>query len=307
LNPLASLPSFPYAELVGYRHPLRRTGISDTELTHTVLMMDNSTTRQAWEQTSMAGGIFIQPPGGLRDSEGNQFRLTSDPINFAYATDLVAKEMVDFKQFPGMSPTMPAFRQMIEEWWQHIGTGDFGGSLGPDRSKDIAVGTANLLQQTGDLPVQMHAQDLGLQEAIVATSVLAYCSAYMGDNVVSWVTDEGEVAYANVRGADLVPLNVTVRADKEWRQQDVDRVQATAQLLGMIGKLALPPMATAALLKDAGLSATVVSALTEAMQQQAMAGGQPGSPANGAPPQGGPPGPPPISGGNPDVSGAIPQ
>jgi hypothetical protein len=305
LNDQAVMPAFPYAEMVGYRHPLRRTGISDTELTHSLTMVDNSTFRSTYEQTTQAGGIFIQPPGGLKDSEGNQFRLTSDPINFAYVTDPMAKEMVDFKQFPGMNPTMPQFRDMIEGQWQHIGTGDFGGSLGPDRSKDIAVGTANLIQQTGDLPVQLHAQDLGLQEAILATVVLAYCSAYMGDQVVSWVTDNGDVAYANVRGSDLVPLNVAVKTDKEWRQQDIDRVQATAQLLGMIGKMGLPPAATAALLKDAGMSPTVVSALTEAMNAP-MAGGQPGPPANGAPPQMGAP-PPAISGANPEVSGAVPQ
>jgi hypothetical protein len=304
LNPDVQMAAFPYGEMVGYRHPLRRTGISDTELTHSLTMMDNSTTRQAWEQTNMAGGIFIQPPGGLKDAEGNQFKLTSDAINFAYASDPVAMNMIDFKQFPGMNPTMPQFKQMIEEWWQHIGTGDFGGSLGPDRSKDIAVGTANLLQQTGDLPVQLHAQDLGLQEAILARVALDYCRAYMGDQVVSWVADDGEIEYANVRGADLVSLNVTVRADKEWRQSDVDRVQATAQLLGMIGNMGLPPAATAALLKDAGLSTSVVTALTEAMQ---MGPGGPPQAGSAEGQQGGPPGPPPISGGNPEVSGAAPQ
>ena len=294
INSDANLSAFPYAELVAYCHPLRRTGISDTELTHSLTVVDNSSFRSTYEQMSMSGGILITKPGGLKDSEGNQFKFTSEPVTIAYADDLMAKEMTDFKQFPGMNSAMPQFRQMIDEQWQHIGTGDFAGQLGPDRSKDIAVGTANLLQQSGDLPVQLHAQDMALQEAIMARVVLDYCRAYMGDSVVSWVTDDGDIAYANVRGSDLVPLNVTVRADKEWRQQDVDRVQATAQLLAMIGKVGLPPAATAVLLKDAGLSSKLVAALTEAMAAQ------PGPPANGQPPTpGGPPELSVVPGGSP--------
>ena len=302
INQDATLPAFPYAELVGYKHPLRRTGISDTELTHSLTMMDDATTRAAYEQTSMSGGILFMPKAGVTDSEGNAFKPNSDPISLAYISDVMAKEMVDFKQFPGMNPTMPQFWQRLEEQWQHIGTGDFAGSLGPDRSKDIAVGTANLIQQTGDLPVQLHAQDLGLQEAIAATVVLGFCRAYMGDQVVSWVTDDGDVAYANVRGADLVPLNVTVKADKEWRQSDVDRVQATAQLLGMVAPLGLPPGALGALLRDAGISPAVVNEITTSMTAMPPAGQPPGAGSGGGPGAGA--APPAPTGANPEVSGA---
>lgn len=300
LNPEATLSAFPYMELVSYRHPLRRTGISDTELTHSLTIVDNSTFRSTFEQISTAGGILLAQEGALKDSEGKPFRFTSDPINIAWAKDRLGLEGVSFFQAPGMNPAMPHFRNMIESQWQHIGTGDFAANLGPERSKDIAVGTANLLQQTGDLPVQLHAQDLGLQEAIGARVALDLSRAYMGDNVISWVTDEGDIAYANVRGTDLVPLNVTVRADKEWRQQDVDKVQATAQLLGMIGKVGLPPQVTAVLLAEAGLSAKVVSALTAAMQQPPMGGPAPPGNAQMGPGEGGPP--PPQAGGPPPLS-----
>ena len=285
LNPDSTLSAFPYMEMVGYRNPLSRTGISDTELTHSLTIVDNSTFRSTFEQMSTASGFIAMLKGAFEDSEGKPFSLASagGPIPIAWGKDpLAMSQGFQYHQAMGMNPAMPAFRNMIESQWQHIGTGDFAGSLGPERSKDIAVGTANMLQQTGDLPVQLHAKDLALQEAIGARVALDFCRAYMGDQVVSWVTDEGEVAYANVRGSDLVPLNVTVRADKEWRQQDVDRVQATAQLLGMIAPMMLPPPAIAALLKDAGLSANVVEALTQSMAQQTGAG-QPGTPAGTAP------------------------
>lgn len=278
LNPDVTLSAFPYMELVGYRHPLRRTGISDTELTKDVTVMDNSTTRSTFEQISVSGGIVAMLDGAFKDSEGKPFRLSSAPLSIAHTSDRLAIEALKFLQFPGMNPAMPNFRAMLNEQWQFIGTGDFGGQLGPERSKDIAVGTANLLQQSGDLPVQLHAKDLALQEAIGARVVLDFCRGFMGDNAVSWVTDGGELGYAVVRGSDLVPLNVTVRADKEWRQQDVDRVQATAQLLGMVSKLALPPPALAALLLDAGLSPRVTEALVSGMQQAAL----PSNPQNAA-------------------------
>ena len=281
INEEAQLPTFPYMEFVGYTHPLRRTGLSDTELTKDLTIVDNSAFRATFEQMSQAGGILAMLKNAFEDSEGKPFRLTSDPINIAWAKDpLAMANGFDFKQAPGMNPAMPAFRNMIESQWQHIGTGDFAGSLGPERSKDIAVGTANLLQQTGDLPVQLHGQAMAQQEAIGASVVLALASAYMGDQVVSWVTDEGDAAYAVVRGSDLVPLNVTVRADREWRQQDTDRTQATAQLLLSIRDLGLPPPALAALLKDAQLSANVVTTLTDAMQT-----GPPQPAAGSGPPQ----------------------
>jgi hypothetical protein len=116
---------------------------------------------------------------------------------------------------------------------------------------------------------------MNLQEAIGGRITLDFCRAYMGDQVVSWVTDDNEVAYMTVRGSDLVPMNVTVLASKEWRQQDVDRVQATAQLLMSIEKAGLPPAVIPVLLRDAGVSAAVSSAVSDAMQQQASAPAKP--------------------------------
>jgi hypothetical protein len=270
LNPNAKLSAFPYMELGCYKHPLKRTGLSDTEATHSLTIVDNASFRATFEQMKQAGGILITESGALEDSEGNQFKFSDEPIAIAYAKDRLSLESTNFFQAPGMNAAMPAFRNMIEQQWQHIGTGDFAGALGPDRSKDIAVGTANLLQQSGDLPVQLHAQDLSLQEAIGARVALDYCRAYMGDNVVSWVTDEGDPAYATVRGEDLVPLNVAVRADSQWTQQDVDRVQAMAQFLGQVAPMGLPPPVLAVLLKEARFSVNAVNALIGAMQPPAM-------------------------------------
>jgi hypothetical protein len=200
-----------------------------------------------------------------------------------------------------MNPAMPQFQKMIADQWQHIGSGDFSASLGPERSKDIAVGTANLLQQTGDLPVQLHGMMLAQQESIGAVVALAYCRAYMGDNVVSWVTDEGDAAYAVVRGSDLVPLNVTVRADKEWRQQDTDKAQALAQFLGMLAPLGLPPDVNAALVREAGFSSTAAMKLSEGMQRAAA--GPAGIPPGSGPPMNEGPVPPELS----VVQGGAPQ
>ena len=286
LNDEAVLPAFPYMEMTCYTNPLRRTGISDTEATKALVVIDNSTQRMTWEQTNMAGGVLAMLEGAFTDSEGKAFRPNSDPVSLAYAKDRMAMETgMDFKQFPGMNPSMPAFWGKIAEEWGFIGTGDFSGSMGPERSKDIAVGTVNALQQIGDLPVQLHAQDLALQESIAGTVVIALCSAYMGDNVVSWVTDTGEVAYQTVRGTDLVPLNVAVRANRDWRQQDVGRMQAVSQFIAM--SRGLPPNVIAVLAKEAGIGVQAVAALAEAMSQMPPQG--PPQAPQGAPPQGGPP------------------
>lgn len=265
LDPTATLCAYPYMELTAYKHPLRREGINDTMLTKALVVIDDATQRAAFEQIRLTTGLLITKPGGLKDSQGNQYQFKNLPMDIAYADDMLTQESVKFFQAPGMNPAMPQFWGKVSEEWQNIGTGDFSASLGPERSKDIAVGTATMLQQTGDLPVQLHQQDLNLQEAIGARVVLDWCRAYMGDNVVSWVTDQGDAMYANVRGSDLAPLNVTIRADKQWSQETTDKVQAQAQLIGMLGKSGLPPEVVLALLKDSGASAEVQSAMNKSL------------------------------------------
>jgi hypothetical protein len=304
LFPNAHLSAFPYMELGCYKHPLRRDGISDTEATKTLTIVDNSTFRSTWEQMSLAGGILMSKGGALKDSDGNQFKFTGNPLDIAWVDDPLAAEMTKFFQAPGMNPSMPGLRNMIETQWQHIGTGDI--ALGPTQTKDIAVGTVNALQQMGDLPVQLHAQDLSLQESIGARVALDLCRAYMGDQVVSWITDAGDVAYATVRGSDLTPMNVIVSANRDWRQQDVDRAQAIAQFFGQVQGMGLPPNVISILAKEAGMSQAAVTALAEAMSQP-----PPPPPGMGQPPQGGPPMPEgPMPGGppaQPMSEGSIPQ
>jgi hypothetical protein len=238
------------------------------------------------------GGILITEPGALNDSEGNQYQFSDDPLSIAYAKDRMALEGIKFFQAPGMNPAMPQFRGMVSESWQSIGTGDFSASLGPERSKDIAASTVSQLQQNGDLPVQLHQQDLNLAESFLARASVDFCRAYMGDNVVSWVSDQGESMYATVRGDDLVPLHVTVSAGKEWQQQDLDKVQAQAQFIGMLGKSGLPPGAMLALMREAHFSQSVMDEVQKSMMAPPApppvdGGGAPGGnvPPNGAPPQ----------------------
>jgi hypothetical protein len=251
----ATLCAFPYMEFSSYKHPLRRNGISDTAK------------RNMHEQMSNTGLLLVTVPGALRDAEGKQYKFKNLPIDIAYADSVLNAEATKFLQGPGMNAAAGQFANIIDRMWQDIGTGDFSASLGPERSKDIAVGTANMLQQTGDLPVQLHQQDLNLQEAIGGRVVLDWCRAYMGDQVVSWVSDQGEAVYAHVRGQDLVPLHVTVVVGKEWVASDTDRVQAQAQLIGMLGKSNLPPQAQLALMKDAGVGTETLSAMHDALNQ----------------------------------------
>jgi len=268
IDPTATLSVFPYGELNPGLHPLRRSGLSDTELTLSLTMLDDATIGQTWEQMNQAGGVMITMAGALQDSQGNQFQFTNRPLSIAYTRDLLAANATKFFQAPGMNPAMPAFRGMIDGEWQFIGTGDFSGNLGADRSKDIAVGTVSLLKQQGDLPLQLTQSDVNLQESLMGRAVLDYCRAYMGDQVISWVSDGGSTAFSPmIRGSDLAPMNIVISAEQEWRQQDSDRVQAQAQLLGMIQGLNLPPQAMIAFLKDAGMSAEALGAITESVNQ----------------------------------------
>ena len=290
LNPEATLSVYPYAEMTCYKHPLAREGPSDTMLTKAMVVIEDATMRSAYEQIRQTGALLLTKPGAITDSEGNQYQFSDKPLDIAYVEDILAGEFTKFIQGPGMNASLPAFWNKLGQEWAFIGTGDQ--AMGPERSRDIAAATFNAMQQTGDLPVQLHQKDLDLCESLAARAALDLCSAYMGDQVVSWVTEEGDAAYATVRGSDLTPLHVTTAATKEWRQQDADKVQAQAQLIGMVGKAGLPPEVVLILLREAGMSNAVVNKLSEVMaSQQAVP-----PPANGAP-EGGPPtsGPPNLS------------
>lgn len=286
LNPRARLSAFPYAEMTCYTNPLRRQGLSDVEATRTLVVVDNSSYRATFEQMQQTGGILAMEPGSFLDSEGNQYQVSDDPISIAWAKDRMALESIKFFQAPGMNPAMPQFRSMVGESWQSVGTGDFSASLGPERSKDIAASTVQQLQESGDLPVQLHLQQMNQQLGIQARVALDYCIAYMGDNVVSWVTDSGDSMYASVRGEDLVPLHVSVSSGKEWRQQDNDRLQSQAQFLGMLSKLGLPPAAMLAMLREAQFSASTISAIEASMGAPVDGGGPGGTPPPNVPPPG---------------------
>jgi hypothetical protein len=88
-----------------------------------------------------------------------------------------------------------------------------------------------------------------------------------------------------------VPLHVTVTAGNEWQQKDIDRVQAQAQFLGMVGKMGLPPNVISVLLREAQFSESVVEALATAMAAPPP-GAVPPVPGGGVPPNGPEAGPP---------------
>lgn len=177
-------------------------------------------------------------------------------------------EGISWAQAPGMNSALPEFRNMLDRQWSYIGTGDI--SMPADRSRDIPVGTMEAMQQSGDLPVQMHRDIMSAEEAIAYGCVLDYIRAYRSDKeLVQWVTDNGELANAYVSGSDLVDANVIITASADSKIVDADRMQAVAQFVGQMVQM---PELMAALAPEAGLSPestrNIQRAVGKMMQQQ---------------------------------------
>lgn len=237
VNTDVRLRSFPYMDMVGYLHPLRRAGKCDTELNHTLQVIDNVSLRAAWEQMRAAQLFITMLRGAWTNAQGQQFALSDEVIQMVYANDRVAMEGgIGFHQAPGMNAALPSFRQMLDRQWSFIGSGDI--SMPADRSRDVPVGTIQALQQQGDLPVQLHRMVLEAEESIGFGLVLDLERAYRSDaEIVQWVTDQGELASASVRGADLVDANVVITASPDWKSLDSDRMQAVAQFAGQMATI----------------------------------------------------------------------
>ena len=284
---------FPYMHLTAYHHPLRLIGKSDTELLHSLQTIDNTSTRQAWEQLRAAQALIIAQRGALEGPDmGSQFEFTDRPIEFAYATDRLAAESVKFMQMQGMNPALPAFKNILDREWAQIGSGDV--AMPDDRSRDIAVGTMQALQQQGDLPVRMHAEDLKAEESIFFRTILDQKRAYMSvPQMVSWVNEDqnlvgpdgqpipvGQPMYEAVTGDMLAASNIVVTAQSDWKAMDIDKVQAIAQFMGQV-----PPQMWGILAPEAGFSAESVT------QMKNMAASMMAPP----PGQAGPPNQPPVN------------
>lgn len=282
VNTDVRLRSFPFMDFAPYLHPLRRAGKCDTQLNHSLQLIDNASFRAAWEQMRSAQAIMTVPFGGLYDAQKRPFEPTDKPLQIAYYQDRMAADGIGFHQAPGMNAALPQFRTMLDRQWSYMGTGDI--SMPSERSRDIAVGTIQAMQQSGDLPVQMHRDILSAEESIAFGVILDFERAYRADaQLVQWVTDEGELANVAVTGADLVDVNVTLQAGPDFRQMDADRIQAIAQFAGQMAQF---PQLMVALAPMAGLPPEGVRALQQAVAQMQQAQGQPPTMGGGGQPQG---------------------
>ena len=280
VNTDVRLRSFPYMDMAGYLHPLRRAGKCDTELNHSMQVIDNASFRAAWEQMRMAQLIGIIPGNLFKADRRTAFELTDEPIQLAYANDRLSAEGINWVQAPGMNSALPQFRSMLDRQWSYIGSGDI--AMPADRSRDVPVGTMEAMQQMGDLPVRIHRDIMQSEEAIAFGVVLDYERAYRSDKeLVQWVTDEGELDMANVSGADLVDVNVTLTAAPDMTRMDADRIQAIAQFAGQMQSM---PQLMADLAPYAGLPPEAVRSIRKTVAQM-MAAQMPPQGGGGMPPE----------------------
>ena len=279
-NPNVEMDAFPYMEPNSMRHPLRKVGMSNTELTKSLVIIDNSSARATYDQMRQTGLIVAAIEGSLRDSQGNQFGLTDEPVQMAWAKNALGLEGMKGIQMPGMNPAMPQYRNMLAEEWAHVSTGALPDR--PNQSRDVAFSTVQAMQESGDLPAQILQQSFNQEEGLGGAIVLTLERAYRGDQVVSWVTDQGEYAYSvredgtPITGADLVPMNVIISSSPAWRQGDVDRVKAYSQLIGQVG--AIDPRLLPHMLKEVGASPELIGWAAQLAASQApppQAGGPP--------------------------------
>lgn len=268
--------TFPYMFMNCYLHPLRLIGKSDTEANHSLQVIDNAALKNAYDQTRLAQAILVMRKNGLMDTEGRPFRPSDEPLQIAVAGGALDAEAIKFFQAPGMNSTLPQFYQMIQSQWANIGTGDI--KMPDNRSRDIPVGTMQALQSVGELPSRVHIEMLQGEEAIGFGTMLDILRDTMTvQDMLSWVTDMGEVQFTEVTGKDMNPVNVVVDAQQDISLMDSDRVQAIAQFMGQV-----PPPMWGALAKTAGFPPDAIRDLT-AFSQQLQAQQQQGVPAPGAP------------------------
>lgn len=280
---------FPLFWYCSYYHPLRLVGTNDVLLNHTTQLLDNVSMRQAWEQLRQMSALLITAKGALKDSDGNDFLFTDAPVQIAYAEDVLAAAETKFVQGPGINPAIVAFRDMLERAGARVGTGDI--AMPSNRSRDVAAATMQALQEMGDMPLRTHKMALDDEESVALTAVLALLRAYMTTpEMLQWTTDSGDVAMAQVRGEDLLPMNVIVGSSPEWKSLNAEDVQAVAQYAGQFAAMPNGAQAMAVFAPAAGFKPSDVQRIQQWAAQ--MAATQQAVPSDGGGGEGGGPPPP---------------
>lgn len=258
--PWRKIRTVPYFVFGGYEHPYEPIGMSDTAYDWSLQLIADALLRQAYEQMAENKDLIIAPEDGLVDAAGEPWQFADSQGRVAYWTGQGNPQVQHF-QGTGIPPGWrEIFGQVQNVLMRDMGTSDI--AMGPEQSRDIAVGTIKALQSTGEVPVDHHIRRLHRTESIgfsVWVDLIRAC--WTQKRIVRMYPKDGGAIFKEVRGLDLPGADVVVEA--EPRIKDVDQQEVDA----LIKVLNSPPPLMKVLARKYGLSPTDINEYLSGMEE----------------------------------------
>lgn len=262
--PWRKIRTVPYIVFGGYEHPYEPIGMSDTAYDWSLQLIADALLRQAYEQMSENKDLIIAPEDGLVDAAGEPWQFADSQGRVAYWTGQGPPQVQHFQGTGIPSGWREIFGQVQNVLMRDMGTSDI--AMGPEQSRDIAVGTIKALQSTGEVPVDHHIRRLHRAESIGFSVWVDLISAtWTMKRLQRMYPQEGPAIFKMLRGLDMPGVDVVVEA--EPRIKDVDQQEVEA----LIKVLSSPPPMMKVLAKKYGLSPADITeylAGMEAFQKQ---------------------------------------
>lgn len=279
----------PLAFFRGYDVPLEPWGSCDTSWDWSYQVIANALMRRGYEQMSRSGGVIISS-GQLYSGDGQKpFEFSDKPISLARWKGQ-GEPQVRFFQPEGLPSSFVPFKQLTDaDFRSDMGTGDV--SLNKDQLKGVNVGTIQMAEKSGEIPVDDQAEQF--REVLSGFFGTWYdmAKAVMTEREVNRVRGpNGAEELRLMRGEDQPNVDVLVGAQPSWDQYDGDLLDQVTKLLQA------PPEAIPLLAEISNTPPDMVAKVMDVAQkiQARMNPMPPGLPPGMPPPPGagGPPGPP---------------
>lgn len=294
-RPGYTLRTYPYLVWRAYEHPTDPMGMSETSLSKTQMLVVDAMMRMGYEQMREAKPLTILPLNGLVDAAGQPFAFRDAQGTRAFYTSDLPPQGIQHYQSPGLNPAWASFyNAMVGTLKGNEGSSDLG--LSPQNSKDIAVGTLQLLTQSGNIPIDDHKASLWMDLSLFFGVILDMVRAtYTDSRAVRMFGDDGKMKVELLKGADIPNMDVVVTNSPTLSVLNSEQLRAFKEFASA------PPQLRRSLARLLSIPPQVVREIEEEEQKlmQMQSGMSPGGARPGGmggaasgtgsgPPQGGP-------------------
>jgi hypothetical protein len=224
-----TLPSFPVGQYRVYDDPRHEIPHSDVSWQWNQALMATYLLQWAVDQMRTSGRVLIFPRGALVDGRGRPFVPNNRIDSIAWIKDpMLAKSIQEFQPRGLPSGWSELYGSLVNTFRANLGTGELG--LGPDQSKNLPVGTAHAIIESGDIPVDDALANIRDEDGHVleVIAVMLQCCWTEAD-WVRFLGPQGQVAYEYFSGADLCDVDVMVTGDPAFdviQSAKLDRMKA---------------------------------------------------------------------------------